>query len=171
MSMRARIFLLMLAAAVVSGCAAKESGSMKLTSPAFEANGSIPSKYTCDGAGVIPPLAFTAVPPAAATLALIVDDPDAPAGTWDHWIIWNIPVSTNSIAEGTPPEGTTGMNSWKRPGWGAPCPPDREHRYFFKLYALDLRLDLPTSANKSGLEKAMRGHIVAQAELVGRYRR
>jgi Raf kinase inhibitor-like YbhB/YbcL family protein len=144
---------------------------MKISSPAFGENESIPPKYTCDGQDLIPPLKFEGVPDGAASLALIVDDPDAPGGTWDHWIVWNIPPKTKEIAEGKHPPGVTGQNSWGKNAWGGPCPPDRQHRYFFKLYALDTKLDLPVGENKKDLEKAMKGHILMEAKLVGVYDR
>jgi Raf kinase inhibitor-like YbhB/YbcL family protein len=149
----------------------REENPMRVSSPAFAADQSIPSKYTCDGEDLIPPLEFTNVPPNAKALALIVDDPDAPMGTWDHWLIWNIPASTTRVVEGKAPEGVTGRNSWNKNAWGGPCPPDREHRYFFRMYALDTMLNLPPSARKSDLQKAMEGHTVAEAELMGRYDR
>lgn len=144
---------------------------MKLSSPAFTAGQPIPDKYTCDGQDLIPPLEFSEVPPTAKSLALVMDDPDAPMGTWDHWLVWNIPAKTTRIAEGKAPEGVTGTNSWNKTTWGGPCPPDREHRYFFRLYALDTTLNLAARARKGELQKAMQGHIVAEAELMGRYDR
>lgn len=144
---------------------------MKLTSSAFKEGASIPAKYTCDEKDTIPPLAFEDIPEKAVTFALIMDDPDAPRGTWDHWIVWNIPRDTKGVREGSEPSGVSGKNSWGRTGWGGPCPPDREHRYFFKLYALDGKLDLQAGSTKAQLEKAMKGHIVAEAQLMGRYNR
>ncbi len=143
---------------------------MKLSSTAFGHNESIPSKYTCDGADINPPLAVEGIPAGAVSLALIMDDPDAPVGTWDHWIIWNIPAATTEIAENSVP-GTQGKNSWKRSNYGGPCPPGGTHRYFFKLYALDTMLELKPNSGKSEVEKAMQGHILAEAQLVGVYRR
>jgi Raf kinase inhibitor-like YbhB/YbcL family protein len=144
---------------------------MKITSPAFSDGGSIPAKYTCDGGDAIPPLRFEDVPENAAALALVMDDPDAPRGTWDHWILWNIPPQTAEVREGVPPQAVNGRNSWGRTGWGGPCPPDREHRYFFCLFALDQKLDLPPGSTKAELKAAMKGHIVDEAQLVGRYDR
>ena len=144
---------------------------MRLTSTAFAEGASIPPKYTCDGQDTIPPLRFEDIPKGAAALALVMDDPDAPGGTWDHWVIWNIPPATTEIREGTAPQGVFGKNSWGRINWGGPCPPDREHRYFFRLYALDGMLDLPQGSSKGELEKAMRGHILGEARLMGRYDR
>lgn len=143
---------------------------MKITSSVFEQNQAIPSKYTCDADDVSPPLSISEVPEEAKSLALIVDDPDAPAKTWVHWVVWGINPQTKDIAEGTVP-GTEGTTDFGRTGWGGPCPPSGTHRYFFKLYALDTELDLDTSATKADLEKAMEGHILDQAELIGLYQR
>jgi Raf kinase inhibitor-like YbhB/YbcL family protein len=144
---------------------------MTISSPAFADGHSIPAKYTCDGSDTIPPLAFATVPPAAKSLALVVDDPDAPGGTFDHWIVWNIPPSTSIVAEGQSPQGMTGRNGFGKGGYGGPCPPRGEHRYFFKLYALDGTMNLTTSSGKADLEKAMKGHVIAQAQMMGRYKR
>ncbi len=149
----------------------KEESNMKLTSSAFINNGAIPSEFTCDGADLSPPLLISDVPKNAKSLALIMDDPDAPVGTWDHWIVFNIPSSTNQIAKGTEPDGIAGKNSWGRTGYGGPCPPSGTHRYFFKLYALDTELNLLKSATKRDLERAMEGHIIEKAELMGTYKR
>jgi len=147
-------------------------GQMKLESSAFEHNGSIPSKYTCDGNNVSPPLRISEIPSEAKSLVLIMDDPDAPVGVWDHWLVWNIPPETAEIAEGQEPEGVIGKNTGGKLGYQGPCPPDREHRYFFKLFALDTQLDLPPeTADKKDLEAAMEGHILGQTELMGRYNR
>ena len=144
---------------------------MKVTSSAFSEGQTIPAKYTCDGSDVIPPLDFDDIPPRAVTLALIMDDPDAPMGTWDHWVIWNMPPQQRHVAEGKVPQGIVGRNSWKKNAWGGPCPPDREHRYFFKVYALDRQLDIPPNSTKKDLERAMEGHIIEEAQLMGRYDR
>lgn len=149
---------------------------MRISSSAFLDHHPIPPRYTCDGADVIPPLAIGDVPEHARSLALIMDDPDVPPEVrqdrnWDHWIVWNISPAVAQIEEGKAPEGVVGKNSWGRNDYGGPAPPDREHRYFFKLYALDTKLDLPPSAGKPELQSAMEGHIVAQAQLVGRYDR
>jgi Raf kinase inhibitor-like YbhB/YbcL family protein len=153
-----------------------KEGTMKLQSSAFSAGGEIPQKYTCEGGDTPPPLAWSDVPAQAKTLALIVDDPDAPDPkapkmTWVHWVLLDIPKSTTSLPEGGKPlpSGTReGKNDWKRTGYGGPCPPIGRHRYFFKLYALDTRLELD-APTKSQLEAAMKGHIIAQAELIGTY--
>lgn len=152
---------------------------LKLTSPAFEHQGEIPSRHTCEGEDVSPALAWTGVPADAASLALIVDDPDAPdpkapKTVWVHWVLYNLPAAVAGLPEGVAddalPQGVReGLNDWKRTGWGGPCPPIGRHRYFFKLYALDVQLpdlDRPTSAR---LTEAMRGHVLASAELVGTY--
>jgi Raf kinase inhibitor-like YbhB/YbcL family protein len=140
-----------------------------ITSPAFENNGFVPSKYTCDGADVNPPLKIKDIPKGTESLVLIVDDPDAPMGTWDHWIVWNIPP-TVAIDEDSVP-GIEGMNDFKKHSYGGPCPPSGTHRYFFKVYALDTSLHLDSNARKEDVERAMEGHILAEGEMVGRYSR
>ncbi|MDJ0688422.1 MAG: YbhB/YbcL family Raf kinase inhibitor-like protein [Xenococcaceae cyanobacterium MO_188.B32] len=142
---------------------------MKLASPAFAHQATIPPKYTCQGEDISPPLTLSNIPEGTKSLALINDDPDAPMRTWNHWLIWNI-KPTGEIKENSAP-GTQGKNSWGRNDYGGPCPPKGTHRYFFKLYALDRELDLPEGATKSELEKAMVGHILEQAELVGLYQK
>ena len=149
---------------------------MKLTSTAFEHGGKIPSKHTCDGENSNPPLTIADVPSGAKSLVLIMDDPDVPKtiradGMWDHWVVFNIPPHLREIKEGEEPEGVPGTGTGGNEDYFGPCPPDREHRYFFKLYALDTKLDLPGKASKRQVEAAMEGHIVAQAELMGRYKR
>ena len=144
--------------------------NMKITSSAFENNSSIPAKYTCDDKDFSPPLQFSQVPTEAKSLVLILDDPDAPGGTWIHWTAWNIDPKTEQIAEGTVPSGAVqGLTSFGEVGYGGPCPPSGTHRYFFKLYALDNTLELPYQAGKEDIEKVMVGHILAQAELIGTY--
>ena len=142
---------------------------LSVESPAFENNKLIPAKYTCDGDDVNPPLVIEGIPEEAKTLALIVDDPDAPMGTWDHWIMWNIPP-TGKIEENMVP-GTEGLNTYGRHAYGGPCPPYGTHRYFFKVYALDTKLTLNPDSKKKDVEKAMESHILAKGELVGLYRR
>ena len=149
---------------------------MKLMSPAFEHEGKIPSKYTCDGENISPPLTVSDVPPETKSLALIMDDPDVPKhlrsdGMWDHWVVFNIPTSMRDIKEGNEPDGIHGIGTGGNMNYFGPCPPDREHRYFFKLYALDTELDLPEKATKQQLEKAMENHIIEKAELMGKYER
>ncbi|MBP6086830.1 MAG: YbhB/YbcL family Raf kinase inhibitor-like protein [Pelolinea sp.] len=150
---------------------------MKLSSPAFSHQELIPSRYTCDGKDVSPPLEWRDLPHGAQSLALIMDDPDAPAGIWVHWIIFNIPPEASSIAENCPKipqlsDGSLqGRNSWRQIGYGGPCPPSGTHRYFFKLYALDKMLKLDAGITKDELLKAMEGCVLEQAELIGRYQR
>ncbi|MDP2650809.1 MAG: YbhB/YbcL family Raf kinase inhibitor-like protein [bacterium] len=150
---------------------------MRLESSAFEHEGVIPAKYTCDGGNINPPLKISEVPEGAKSLVLIMDDPDVPKnlrpdGMWDHWLVWNIPPATTEIPEGQEPAGVVGKNTGGSFGYRGPCPPDREHRYFFKLYALDTMFDLsPETTTKSDLEAAMQKHILSQAELMGRYNR
>jgi Raf kinase inhibitor-like YbhB/YbcL family protein len=145
--------------------------SLQLTSTAFEHNSPIPARYTCDGEDISPPLTISGVPDGSRSLALILEDPDAPAGTWDHWITFNIPPRTTEIAEGQDDPGFPGLNSWKKIGWGGPCPPSGEHRYVFHLYALDCELEVPEGATKRDIQLAMRGHVLAQGELIGLYKR
>jgi Raf kinase inhibitor-like YbhB/YbcL family protein len=143
---------------------------MTLTSQAFRYGNPIPAKYTCDGDGVNPHLVIHAVPEAARSLALVMDDPDAPNGLWVHWVLWDIPPETAEIREHTVPFGAEqGLNSWGNRSYGGPCPPSGEHRYFFRLYALDSRLRLPVETTKDDLERSMEGHILATAELMGTY--
>jgi len=147
-------------------------GPLLISSPVFKHNQIIPSKYTCDGADVNPPLLIGDTPPEAKSLALIVDDPDAPAGTWVHWVLWNIAPKTTEIREGSVPSSAQqGMSDFRKHGYGGPCPPSGTHRYFFKLYALDTTLNLGPETTKAALERAIKGHIVAQGELIGLYRR
>lgn len=145
---------------------------MKITSTAFENNGNIPSKYTCDGEGINPPLSFVEIPPAAQSLVLISDDPDAPGGTFVHWTVWNIDPKTMEIAENSvPSDAIQGITSYGKEGYGSPCPPSGVHRYYFKLYALDTKLELPPTSKEEDIKKAMTGHIIDQAEIVGLYTR
>jgi Raf kinase inhibitor-like YbhB/YbcL family protein len=150
---------------------------MRIESPAFEPSKLIPPEHTCDGKDVSPPLVWTDPPANTASFALICDDPDAPAGTWVHWLIWNIPPGDRLLAEGVPksaelPGGARqGTNDFRRLGYGGPCPPSGMHRYFFRLFALDAALNLPAGATREELERAMSGHVLDRAELMGRYRR
>ncbi len=148
---------------------------LELKSAAFEYQAFIPATYTCDGEDVSPPLSWSAGPEGTASYALILDDPDAPNGTWVHWVAWNLPglelregVLADAEGEGAPRQGT---NSWGRVGYGGPCPPSGTHRYFFKLYALNEVLDLPDSTDKSGLLDAMEGHVLLSGDLLGLYAR
>jgi len=148
------------------------SKNMKLTSPAFGNNQFIPSKYTCDGQDINPPLQISGVPEEAKSLVLIVDDPDAPGGTWDHWIVWNINPSISEIKENEVPEGAIeGLNDFEKHSYGGPCPPSGVHHYHFRLYALSKKLDLDPSSRKEDVKKAMEGFILDQTELVGLYQR
>jgi Raf kinase inhibitor-like YbhB/YbcL family protein len=144
---------------------------MKITSSAFQQAASIPSKFTCDGANASPPLQIADVPSEAKSLALIVDDPDAPGGLFTHWIVWNISPQTSTVAEGSTPKGVQGTNDFGKSGYGAPCPPSGTHRYYFKIFALDRELDLPIGAQRRQFDQAIKGHVIAQGELVGRYSR
>lgn len=142
-----------------------------LKSEAFEHNSEIPSLYTCDGENINPPLKIEGVPEGTQSLALIVDDPDAPRGVFTHWIMWNIPAGTTGIEEDSIPEGSTGITTAGTKGYRGPCPPSGAHRYFFKLYALDTTLSLPEGAERETLEKGMEGHILEETHLMGLYRR
>jgi len=135
----------------------------------FKHNGNIPSKYTCDGENVNPPLDIRGIPEGTKSLVLIVDDPDAPMGMWDHWVVWNIPPK-EKIEENTVP-GTEGINDFRKHSYGGPCPPSGTHRYFFKVYALDTMLALSPNSRKKDVEKAMTGHMLAKGEIIGLYRR
>ena len=151
------------------------TSKFSLASTAFKEGEIIPKKYTCDGPDVSPPLEWYAVPPEAKSLALIVEDPDAPMGTWVHWVIFNIPPRTSGLpehvsAEKTLPDGVVqGRNDFRKIGYGGPCPPGGTHRYFFLLYALDTMLKLPAGSTKVDLVRAMEGHIIGKAQLMGKY--
>lgn len=144
---------------------------MKIISSAFQDGGNIPSKFTCDGADTSPPLQIEGIPSGAKGLVLIVDDRDAPGGVFTHWTVWNIPAQTSSIGEGDAPKGVQGTNDFGKSGYGGPCPPSGTHRYYFKIFALDRELDLPSGAKRGQLDAAMKGHVVAQAELMASYSR
>lgn len=158
---------------------------MKISSSAFDFNQTIPSKYTCDGENVNPSLQIADIPENAESLVLIVDDQDAPAGTWTHWTIWNITPHIKDISENSVPNRASwdpdslsvpllameGLTDFGKPGYGGPCPPSGTHRYFFKLYALDTILDLPLNVKADDIEKAMTGHILDKAEVIGLYKR
>ena len=144
---------------------------MKLTSPAFSDGGNIPSKYTCDGENISPPLEISDVPSGTQSLTLVMDDPDAPIGTFDHWLIWNIPADTKTIAEGCEPSGVGGITGFGKIGYGGPCPPSGVHGYKFKLYALSKKLDLKGGFGKKALESAMKGNIIEEVVLTGKYKR
>jgi Raf kinase inhibitor-like YbhB/YbcL family protein len=148
-----------------------------MTSGAFAPGEPIPVKYTCDGDDVSPPLQWSDPPEGTQSFVHIADDPDAPGRTWVHWVLFNLPAQARSLPEAVPPEadpadgGRHGENSWKRLGYGGPCPPSGTHRYFFKLYALDTALELEAGEGKERVLEAMEGHILAQAELMGTYSR
>ncbi len=175
--MRCRIFFVSLAIIlmVFTGAIGKEvvkMGTLTITSPAFNSNGSIPRQYTCDGKDVSPPLVIGNVPGGTRSLALIVDDPDAPAGTWVHWVLWNIDPAVKEIRENSSPPGALqGKNDFGKNSYGGPCPPSGTHRYFFKVYALDTMLSIDRNSTKQDLEKAMKGHILAEGKIVGLYKR
>jgi len=190
MSRSLRLFLLVTCLAIaVGGCRSGPSPTASpekerpaavpfaLTSTAFAEGEPIPSKYTCDGEDISPPLQWRDVPEGTRSFALIADDPDAPRGTWDHWLLYNLPAEARNLPEGVPAEAELsdgsrhGQNSWSRLGYGGPCPPSGTHRYFFKLYALDTLLELDAGASKERLSQAMEGHVLAEAVLMGVYTR
>lgn len=151
--------------------------TISVRSSVFQEGGVIPAKYTCDGDDISPSLEWTGIPQGTKSLALISDDPDAPVGTWVHWVMWNIPPDVKGLAEDVPrdpqlPDGSRqGISDFRRPGYGGPCPPSGVHRYYFKVYALDTILDLPSSTRKADLLRAMKGHILAEGQLMGKYSR
>jgi hypothetical protein len=149
---------------------------MKLTSPDFAPGGLIPARFTCDGEGINPELNIQDVPLYAVSLVLLMEDPDVPPNVrkdqmWDHWVVFNIPPRTSRIPHNTQPAGIIGRNTSGEPAYQGPCPPDRRHRYFFKLYALDTLLPLSTGATKTEVVRALQGHILASDELIGLYER
>jgi Raf kinase inhibitor-like YbhB/YbcL family protein len=150
---------------------------IKVTSSAFEHEGLIPPKYTCDGSDISPPLQWEGLPEATKSIALISDDPDAPVGTWVHWVLFNLPADSKELAENIPPDETLpsgavqGTSDFGRIGYGGPCPPSGTHRYFFKIYAIDMELDLAPGARKADLLNAMEGHTLAEGQLIGKYKR
>lgn len=146
--------------------------TMNITSSAYQEGQAIPSKYTCDGGNNNPPLQFSEIPQNAQSLVLIMDDPDAPSGDFVHWTVWNINPGTTSIAENSVPQGAQeGTTDFGTVGYGGPCPPSGEHRYILNIYALDIILELPASARKQDILKAMNGHILGQGQLIGKYQR
>lgn len=153
------------------------SMALVLTSPSFGEGGTIPAEFTCDGEDRSPALAWSGAPPKTASFALICDDPDAPAGNWVHWVVLNLPPESTGLPEGVPASrdlgggGIHGKNSWGRLGYGGPCPPSGTHRYYFKLYALDTSLDLSANPTKADVVRAMEGHVLAEGQLMGRYKR
>jgi Raf kinase inhibitor-like YbhB/YbcL family protein len=181
-AMLAGLLLFSTAAAISTNAHAGEDAVMPLTlqSPAFEPNGNIPRVHTCEGSDVSPPLQWQEEPANTKSFALVIDDPDAPDPnapkmTWVHWVVYNLPASTHALSQGAsrkmPAGAREGVNDWKRPGYGGPCPPVGRHRYFHKLYALDVELPDLHEPTKAQLEAAMKGHVVAQAEIVGTYQK
>jgi Raf kinase inhibitor-like YbhB/YbcL family protein len=180
-SLLACLWALLIGASAVTVAKGGAAMSLTLTSPAFEHNGEIPAEYTCDGKDISPALSWSNLPEGTKSLALIVDDPDAPDPaapkvTWVHWVLYNLPPSVSGLPRGVSsealPVGTQeGLNNWDRTGYGGPCPPVGRHRYFHKLYALDIELTGLERPTKEELEQAMAGHILTQAELVGTYQR
>jgi Raf kinase inhibitor-like YbhB/YbcL family protein len=169
--------LSVVAALAWSGAADTQEASLKITSSAFDEGQPIPRKYTCEGEDASPPLTWEGVPEKTNSLALINDDPDAPGRTWVHWVLFNLPPETTALLEKVLPKKTLdngarqGINDFRNIGYGGPCPPRGTHRYFFKLYALDILLDLNPGATKADVENAMKGHIRAKAQLMGTYAR
>jgi Raf kinase inhibitor-like YbhB/YbcL family protein len=173
--------LLLVSACLQAENAKKETKSMNgitVESRAFSPMQPIPSDYTCDGADISPPLSWSNVPAAAKSIVIICDDPDAPAGTWVHWVVYDLPPADRDSLERNIPKsdtiagvGTQGTNDFKRIGYNGPCPPGGTHRYFFKVYALDALLNLPAKKTKQEVEKVMKGHILAKGELIGTYTR
>ena len=151
--------------------------TISVSSSAFQEGGMIPSKYTCDGQDISPPLSWEGTPEATKSIALISDDPDAPMGTWVHWVMWNIPPNVHELTENVSsnpelPDGSRqGITDFGRSGYGGPCPPGGTHRYYFKVYALDTVLELSNRTKKTDLLKAMKGHILAEGQLMGKYKR
>lgn len=201
--MSMKLFIAIFLLAVISGCAAEEKEraaptpsptltptaietntkevttmqNISISSGAFQAGGAIPPEYTCDGSNVSPALSWRGIPSNAESIALIMDDPDAPGGTFVHWVLFNIPPGTTELPEGVPRNRTLddgssqGITDFGRIGYGGPCPPGGTHRYYFRLYALDTMLNLQPGASRKQLDDAMRGHILAQGELMGNYKR
>lgn len=183
--MKKSIYLVIVASILIcvfsinsKACTAMKGGkTMKITSSAFSEGGGIPSKYTCDGQDISPPLEWKDAPGDTKSFALISDDPDAPGGTWVHWVAFNIPPTAAKLEESIKQDREfangmkQGSNDWPKIGYGGPCPPSGTHRYYFKLYALDAMLDIKPGATKEQLLKAMKGHVLAEARLMGKYKR
>ena len=181
-----KIFCLLIAFILLFSCQSEDKSKSqrvveekmdtKVTSTAFEEGGMIPAKYTCDGQDISPPLEFSFVPDSAKSLALICDDPDAPVGTWVHWVLFNLPAEIKELPENVPPNeklsngAIQGANDFRKIGYGGPCPPGGTHRYYFKLYALNTELNLDPGITKKELLEAMEGHILAKGQLVGKYK-
>jgi hypothetical protein len=181
------IVFLLAAAAGLGACTGSSSPrpqaggktmSLTISSPSFSSGGDIAKKFTCDGADVSPQLSWNEPPAGTKSFALLADDPDAPVGNWNHWVLWDLPPETRGLAEAVSraarlPDGSQqGTNDFRKTGYNGPCPPPgKPHRYYFKLFALDAKLDLKAGAGKRDLEAAMKGHVLAQAEWMGRYGR
>ncbi|MGB7845419.1 MAG: YbhB/YbcL family Raf kinase inhibitor-like protein [Candidatus Acidiferrum sp.] len=176
------LFMVLGCLAGAAGCPARQTGgtamSLELKSPDFPAGGTIPRQFSCEGADISPALEWSAPPPATQSLALIADDPDAPMGTWVHWVVFDIPANLRTLPQSFPKNqqaadgSRQGRNDFGKIGYGGPCPPPgKPHRYYFKLYALDAKLNLKPGATKKEVESAMQGHILAHAECMGRYSR
>lgn len=158
--------------ALIGGMAQMDAAILQIHSEAFKDSQPIPAKYTCDGENISPPLQWTGIPKGTKSLVLIVDDPDAPKKTWTHWVVFNIDPTLTEIKEGEYPKGSyQGINDFKHPSYGGPCPPSGSHRYYFKLFALNDTLKLSPGATKEQVEKAMQLHIIGQAQLIGTYSR
>lgn len=171
------VLLFFLLGIPLQGNAQPSEKAIKISSSAFKQGEAIPAKYTCDGENVSPPLSWTWYPKRTQSFAIIADDPDAPMGTWVHWVIYNIPASVNDLDENLAKTDTLqngimqGITDFRRPGYGGPCPPGGTHRYFFKIYALDIMLKAKPGLSKAELLKAMKGHIIAEGQLMGKYKR
>jgi len=164
-------------AGLLSETGEEQRASIEVTSTAFQAGERIPVKYTCDGDDVSPPLSWSSIPAGTKSLALICDDPDAPMGTWVHWVIYNLPATATGLPENVPPHpilkdgARQGMSDFKRIGYGGPCPPSGTHRYSFRVYAIDSKLELEPGVAKADILKGMEGHLLAEGSLMGRYGR
>jgi len=176
--MFAAVFLLTLLVASIFGQVRGGVMPFQIATTAFSAGGTIPKKFTCDGPDVSPQLSWKEAPAGTQSFALIMDDPDAPVGTWVHWVLYNVPANITELQEGVEKQeqltsgALQGRNDFHKAGYGGPCPPPgKPHRYFFKLYALDTKLNLKAGGTKPDLERAMKGHILVDTELMGRYGR
>lgn len=171
-----KVLLIIVLFSLVKSYTLSGASAFEITSSAFEHNKTIPQQYSCDGADISPPLSWSGIPGNTKSLALIVDDPDAPGGTWVHWIVYNILPTLKELQENIPPlkilpdDTKQGINDFKEIGYGGPCPPSGTHRYFFRLYALNTKLNLAAGVTKRQLKSAMKGHIIAQAKLIGKYK-
>jgi len=168
-------FMVMVMVLLFSVSLSKEAstmGALTITSTAFHNNGNVPRQYTCDGKDINPPLQIAGVPQGTKSIALICDDPDAPVGIWVHWVIWNIDPGVKEIKENSVPQGAIqGINDFRKHSYGGPCPPSGTHRYFFKVYALDTTFGISPNSSKADLEKAIKGHILGEGQLIGLYKR